>query len=228
MKHLHIISRSKAKELGMARYFTGKPCARGGYGERYTSIKCCLCGLCGAAKRALDAALYATDRETRVAAMRKWRTDNRETILAAESAKRAANRDAFQAKNRNWYYKNRAARLEWNRQWWAKNTEKKRELSAAYRARKLHRIPSWFGEFDRFVFKEAVSLAKLRGASTGVRWDTDHMIPLCGEFTSGLHCGQNIQVIPAFLNQSKKNRPCLTAPDEWLRAVATRPRSIEV
>lgn len=41
---MEIISKKEAKELGLARYFTGKPCKNGHVSETYTSSgKCCTC-----------------------------------------------------------------------------------------------------------------------------------------------------------------------------------------
>lgn len=74
-------------------------------------------------------------------------------------------------------------------------------------------------EWDTFVRKEADLLCKQRFAETGIEWDPDHMIPLRAKTVSGLNCGDNIQVIPAQLNRSKKNRLILTERNEWLKYV---------
>jgi len=79
------------------------------------------------------------------------------------------------------------------------------------------RTPAWFGEFDSFVLTEAVRVASEREKATGSAWHVDHMIPLRASDVSGLHCGHNVQVIPARLNQAKSNQVWLTTPDEWLR-----------
>ena len=42
---MEIITRKEAKEKGLTRYFTGKPCAHGHISERYVSSNCCVaCG----------------------------------------------------------------------------------------------------------------------------------------------------------------------------------------
>lgn len=76
----------------------------------------------------------------------------------------------------------------------------------------------WFGEFDDFVIKEAFILAKLRGKTTGIEWDVDHMIPLQAKSASGLHCAFNIQVIPSTLNRKKSNQMIFTEPGEWIKS----------
>lgn len=114
----------------------------------------------------------------------------------------------------------------------AANPEKMREKSARYRSNNpekvharrvnrraslLQRTPVWFGEFDYMVMIEAIDLAKRREQSTGIKWHVDHMIPLQGCQASGLHCAQNLQVIPAALNLKKSNRHWLTNPGDWLK-----------
>lgn len=72
-------------------------------------------------------------------------------------------------------------------------------------------------EWDDFVREEADALCKTRNEETSIRWEPDHMIPLRAKHCSGLNCGDNIQVIPATMNRSKKNKMVLTKRNEWLR-----------
>ena len=62
------LTRQEAQELGLPRYFTGKPCKRGNVAERDTKTKKCLCQDC---------------EEVRKAACRKWRAENPEKQKAA-------------------------------------------------------------------------------------------------------------------------------------------------
>lgn len=43
MMHLHLISRDRAKAIGMKHFFTGKPCKYNQVALRRTSNGCCLC-----------------------------------------------------------------------------------------------------------------------------------------------------------------------------------------
>lgn len=72
-------------------------------------------------------------------------------------------------------------------------------------------------EWDCFVREEADTLCRERNMETGIKWEPDHMIPLRANKISGLNCGDNIQVIPAIMNRSKRNRMILTERYEWLR-----------
>lgn len=76
--------------------------------------------------------------------------------------------------------------------------------------------PPWFNELDKFVYNECLSLCKARKESTGIDWHVDHMIPLHGSIASGLHCALNFQVIPAYINLSKKNKNIMQDHFEWL------------
>ena len=77
-------------------------------------------------------------------------------------------------------------------------------------------------EWDVFVMAEAKDLCDKRKSETQMLWDPDHMIPLRARGVSGLNCGDNIQVIPARLNRSKKNKLILTERNEWLKFVNVR------
>ena len=77
-------------------------------------------------------------------------------------------------------------------------------------------------EWDEFVREEADMLCKLRNDQTSIKWEPDHMIPLRAKHCSGLNCGDNIQVIPAMLNRSKKNKMILTTRNEWLRHIEVK------
>jgi hypothetical protein len=67
------------------------------------------------------------------------------------------------------------------------------------------RMVKWATEFDEFVVREAHKLAQQRESVLGMKWHVDHIIPLQGRNVSGLHCCQNLQVIPQTINNQKKN-----------------------
>jgi len=77
---------------------------------------------------------------------------------------------------------------------------------ARRRAAKLQRTPAWLTEDDHWMIKQTYELATLRTKMFGFQWHVDHVVPLQGETVSGLHVPWNLQVIPAKINVSKKNR----------------------
>ncbi len=82
--------------------------------------------------------------------------------------------------------------------------ERKR-VAAHLRHKRLHPV-SWDREFTDFVTEEAHSLRKIRNKLFTFKWHVDHIIPLHGEQVSGLHVWNNLSVIPAIQNLSKKNK----------------------
>ena len=76
--------------------------------------------------------------------------------------------------------------------------------------------PKWYGELDSFIMKEMRLCQKEREKETGIKWHVDHIVPLCGDGVSGLHCYLNWQLIPAHLNMTKNSRSVYTEPLEWL------------
>jgi hypothetical protein len=136
---------------------------------------------------------------------RDRRDRKKDEISEQQRQWRLQNIDKLRAKDRAWQAKNRAAVLA---------------IRMRRRARKLHSIPGWFGEFDRLVMREAADLLPLREIATGLKWEVDHMIPLQASTACGLHVGMNVQVIPKSLNRSKRNKMILTEPGEWLKVAA--------
>jgi excisionase family DNA binding protein len=71
------------------------------------------------------------------------------------------------------------------------------------RTAKLQRTPPWADMAAiRAVYAEAARLTK----ATGVPHHVDHEIPLQGEFVSGLHVHDNLQILTGTENSKKRNR----------------------
>lgn len=109
----------------------------------------------------------------------------------------------------------REARIERSRQ----TAATRRAAGHRRRAAKIDATPAWFGEFDALVMKEAAVLCFIRESETGISWHIDHMIPLLASSVCGLHCADNIQVMPAVMNLDKRNKLTLTVRGEWLRVI---------
>lgn len=145
-----------------------------------------------------------------------------------------SNPDRRREIGREWGKKNydpskvdKAKALERYRKWRAENIDKAHENERRYRQRNPEttrysaalrrtniRQPKWFGEFDSLVIKEAYRLAGLRKETTGFSWHVDHIVPIKGATVSGLHCANNIAVIPWIDNLLKSNKawPCMPDP----------------
>ena len=145
-----------------------------------------------------------------------WATDP--AYVAKQKAERDT--DEHRARQRELYQQNKANRREISRKHRAKNADYYRAKAANHaktnpvsyavrssrrRANQKNAVPSWFGEFDEMVVQSAYALARQRTEMTGIQWHVDHVVPLQHKLVCGLHCGANLAVIPASVNQRKYN-----------------------
>lgn len=214
-----LVERSRAS----GRYFTGKPCVRGHLSERLTSNRGCIaCDLERSARdpnraertkrsnerlktRRTEAARnrYLADPISALRYDREYRLRNLEKMRAYETEQRekhAAHRRAYSLKR---YENNREAVRSASRTWDQKNPHLVAAKTARRRAAKLQATPLW-ANLDKIAafYKEAQRLTRI----TGIPYQVDHIIPLRSPVVCGLHVETNLQVIPASLNASKKNK----------------------
>lgn len=84
-----------------------------------------------------------------------------------------------------------------------KNNKAYYRNKCAVRERNLAKqTPKWC---NKFFIEEFYDLAQRRTASTGIKWEVDHIVPLKSDLVSGLHVEHNLQVVPASWNRSKSN-----------------------
>lgn len=102
------------------------------------------------------------------------------------------------------------------RERYASNPSSAVAYGSTRRARKIRATPAWDEDFTTFVTLEAHALKVMREQSTGFRWQVDHMVPLKARTACGLHTWANPQVIPAWMNQWKRNKLTLTRPGDWI------------
>ena len=102
-----------------------------------------------------------------------------------------------------WYNRNKEQQRERMRVWKKQN----RGICDALGDKRLRRVkqqtPKWA---NTFFIQEIYSIAKLRTKVTGIKWHVDHIVPLKNPLVCGLHCENNLRVIPATVNLSKKNK----------------------
>lgn len=143
------------------------------------------CKDCNAKYRADNLARKKTYQKSRY-----W--DNRDRLLDLSRAYRKEKGSELNARRREYFY-------QYNRE----SVELRNAQSSRYRAAKLLAVPKWF---DACLVRDVYALAKARTIETGVPHHVDHIVPLVSEIVCGLHCQQNLQVIPGFDNRSKSNR----------------------
>lgn len=127
--------------------------------------------------------------------------------------------ECSQSRLGSWYGANKSRQIGNVTRWRVDNPGADSAYQSRRRAKQAAARPTWFGELDSFVEREAYSLCADRERATGIAWQVDHMIPLLSRKACGLHCAANLQVIPACLNAKKGNRMQLTEPDEWLSQI---------
>lgn len=132
-----------------------------------------------------------------------WRTKNKERHTEMGRAWRAANLERQMAYRREQHAKTKERANQLAREWKAKNVATCREYTARRVAAKKQAIPGWADiKKTRAVYEEARRLT----VETGIPHHVDHIVPLQSDRVCGLHWHGNLKAIPAFDNQSKKNR----------------------
>lgn len=177
-----------------------------------------ICKLCDAAK----ARAWHHRNKPRVAARKLvWREANREHVLAKDRARYTADPIGISAKRREYYRKNKtkvvARVMAYNaarpddarrrvREWSYRNPTKLRKYSATRRAIKMQAQPTWLSAVQLAQIQEFYDIAEARTVQTGETHHVDHIEPLRGKTSRGLHVPWNLQVLTAFDNLSKGNR----------------------
>ena len=155
---------------------------------------------------------------------REWKYKNKQRVLEYNSQYRKENKTIVQNSMNNYIKNNPDRYRQLLKKYRVKNQQKIQKYrsdnidyfnkqSSFRRACKKQAIPLWFGELDKLVLAEAFALTKDRFLQTGVKWHVDHIVPLQSEIVCGLHCADNMQVIPAIQNLNKSNRYWPAMPD---------------
>lgn len=179
-----IIQRKEAMRLGLMYYFTGKECHKG-----HINLRFCKTGHC------LDCATERNRSKEKVEYRRLYKQTNYERILAKNRALYAANPEQYRAYHREYQKKNAEVLRPRNA-----------KAAMARIAAKKKRTPSWLNANDLWMIEQAYVVAAMRTQITGIAWEVDHIVPLQGTCVSGLHVPWNLQVIPASVNRSKRNK----------------------
>ena len=123
---------------------------------------------------------------------RLWRSKNTTHTKEYNKKYKSDNKEAMYALHNTWILANRDRYLV------IKNTS-----SALRRANKKNAFVGWA---DKKKIKEFYKEAKRLTLLTGIQHHVDHYYPLVSEYVCGLHCEQNLQILPYYENLSKGNK----------------------
>jgi hypothetical protein len=214
---MKIISKSEAKELGLKRYFTGKPCKHGHIAERKVSKSTCV---------ECSRLVYHTNKDHYSEKAKLRYQDNRERI----SKKNKANRAERSEYQRKYIEDNRQSLLNKRRKYTEENREVIREQRRRYRKKSpmnefmrnsLNRIlTNWKGKREDAEIENGYTCKELRKHiesqfKDGMSWDNrgewhiDHIKPISLFLKEGekdpkiINALSNLQPLWALDNQSK-------------------------
>ena len=122
---------------------------------------------------------------------------------------RGRNPDKVRAMSAAWREANRERFREMGRQWALNNPVKSRAKNTRYIALKLRAVPAWA---DAAKIEEIYAAKFAAEELFGIRVHVDHSVPIRSKFVCGLHCEDNLRLMPALDNQVKSNR---VWPDMW-------------
>lgn len=133
----------------------------------------------------------------------QWVVDNPERKRENDKRYYEQNRERELAKSKKRHKKNRKANCERSKQWRLDNPNRVAAQTAARRAVKKQAIPVWA---DTKQIETFYAEAKRLTEETGVSHQVDHIVPLNNDMVCGLHCEDNLRIITAEENNTKKNK----------------------
>ena len=192
---MRLLSRKEAKQSGEYLYYTGKPCKHGHVAERYTNNA--MCTVCS--KKYARA--YEEPKEKKQARYLR----NRDAILENKKRYYEENKEDIRAKQLEYFKANKEHLYAMNKQWRENNPDKVKEASVRNRYRRYRAIPSWLTDEQQQQINNIYKECKEMTMQTGIEHHVDHIIPIHGKTVSGLHVPENLQILTASENCSKKN-----------------------
>lgn len=177
------------------------------------------CSKCGVSKSLTDyygkggGRLSACCKACHNAAVAKWQAKNRDKVrgYVRKSCKKAY--DADPAKARAKSAARRAAapehvravvRKSFNKRY-RENYLSERARLNEYSARRRTSTPQWLSAIERAQIREFYDIAHALTCQTDVKHHVDHIEPLNGPQSCGLHVPWNLQILTAAANCRKKN-----------------------
>ena len=137
-----------------------------------------------------QAAMYAKHQEKRLAAKKALYEAKREMLLDRQAKWRDGNRDKLKRRDDRRYKEDRA-------KFYANNWLRRRIMVAA--------APPWLTREHWEAISDVYEQAREMTKATGIPHVVDHVWPLRGKRSCGLHVPWNLQVLTAATNKKKNN-----------------------
>ncbi len=139
--------------------------------------------------------------------VKNWRQNNRDKMYAYTKKWNTANREKRKQVVNSWRNRNPDKIKQINKKAGAKWAKNNKGLRGAISRRRqialINRTPAWADhEKINIIYMECEKITK----ETGVPHEVDHVIPLQGQYISGLHVHDNLQIIERSKNRSKQNK----------------------
>ena len=190
-------TRSEAKAVGAAYYFTGDPCKHGHIAPRKTKGSCVECLKIEWAKGSETRAEYFrayNKSEAGQKAKKKYYARNKEEVIARAQARTDEDKKRYKKNHK------------------VSNPDMYREMVSLRRRRFRLATPKWLSAEQKMEIRLKYRLAIELSRRTGVRHAVDHIVPLQGETVCGLHVPWNLNVVTQEENLKKHNKLIDTVP----------------
>ena len=180
-------TRKEAQETKATHYFTGLPCKHGHVALRKTKGTCMDCLKIEWEETNAKRALLPKSEASKKAG-KKYYENNKEVVKL-----RALSRTPEDI-------------IKYRKTWKAANPELVIANSKHRRTKHKQATPKWLTQEHKAQIKQFYLDAMLVSKVTGVPYAVDHIVPLRGEFVSGLHVPWNLAVITREENSKKSNK----------------------